>query len=87
MFARILTWKSLLFVSSITILVIAGGYYYQQPKACHVASEGRTAVRVRGLSWDADSNGFAFYLGLSKEEGAKKAGRLNSKIYVDGLPD
>jgi hypothetical protein len=87
MFAKFLTWKFLLSLSCIAVLLIAGGYYYQQAKACHVGSEARTAVRVRGLSWDADSNGFAFYLGLSKEEGAIKAGRLNSKIYVDGLPD
>jgi hypothetical protein len=87
MVSRILSWNFLLFMSGITIMVIAGGYYYQQPKACHIASEGKTAVRVRGLSWDSDSAGFAFVIGLSKEEGAKKAARLNSKIYVDGQPE
>jgi hypothetical protein len=54
---------------------------------CPAVSAGKTAVRVSGLSWDADSNGFAFILGLSAEAGAAKAGRLNSRIYVVGQPD
>ena len=78
-----------------TILVLVGvgavGFYTTNQtgknRACPAATEGKVAVRVAGLSWDADSNGFAFLQGLSDEDGAKKAGRLNSRVYVDGQPD
>jgi hypothetical protein len=44
-------------------------------------------VTVKGESWDADSRGFAYYLGLSKTEGEKTSARRGSKISVDGQPD
>jgi hypothetical protein len=84
---RFLTRNNAFFLCGTALLGVLAGYYYQQPDACQVASEGKTAVRVSGLSWDADSSGFAFYQGLSKTEGKKKAGRTNSRIYVDGQPE
>lgn len=82
-----------LFKTTIVVLValvgvgFVGTKYLNRPPACPIATDGKSAVRVSGLSWDADSNGFAFILGLSAEDGAKKAGRLNSRVYVDGQPD
>lgn len=56
-------------------------------RACPTPTEGKVVVRAAGRSWDADSNGFAFLQGLSDEEGSQKAGRLNSRVHVDGQPD
>lgn len=47
----------------------------------------KVTVTVSGVSWDADSGGFAFLQGLSKKKGAIKAGRRGSRISVDGQPD
>lgn len=44
-------------------------------------------VLVKGSSWDADSRGFAYYLGLSVKQGTEKAARRGSRISVDGQPD
>ena len=44
-------------------------------------------VTVKGESWDADSRGFAYYLGLSKTEGKKTSARRGSRISVDGMPE
>ena len=82
-----MTRNNAIALCAVAVLGIAGGYYYQQPASCQVASDGKTAVRVSGLLWDADSGGFAFYQGLSKADGKKKAGRINSRVYVDGQPD
>jgi hypothetical protein len=71
-------------LGAVAVVAVA---YFDQPKTCKTAAEGKVAVRVSGLSWDAESGGFAYVQGLSKEEGTKKAGRLNSRIYVDGQPD
>jgi hypothetical protein len=87
MLAGILTRNNAIALCGIAVLGVAAGYYYQQPAACHVAADGKTAVRVSGLLWDADSGGFAYYLGLSKEEGKKKAGRTNSRVHIDGQPE
>ncbi len=87
MSVRFLRRKSIPYLIGIALVVALAVVYLNQPRACMVASEGMTSVRVHGLSWDADSSGFAYIIGLSKEEGAKKAGRLDSKIYVDGQPE
>lgn len=52
-------------------------------------TEGSEGVKVtaKGESWDADSRGFAYYLGMSKTEGQKKAARRGSRISVYGHPD
>jgi hypothetical protein len=87
MFAQGYFKKSIFALLGIGALVLVSVYYFEQPRACHIATESKVAVRVSGLSWDADSWGFAYYQGLSAEEGRKKAGRLNSRIYVDGQSD
>jgi len=74
-------------------LIGAGGLGFvavQNPdeaRACPTAIDGKVVVRAAGRSWDADSNGFAFLQGLSDEEGRLKAGRLNSRVHVDGQPN
>lgn len=80
-------WTPGIVLASLAVAAVAVSMYFNQPKACKVTAKGKVSVRVTGLSWDADSSGFAFLQGLSAEDGAKKAGRLNSRVYVDGQPD
>jgi hypothetical protein len=83
--------KAVYFLLGLGALIAVAVVYFDgtfdRPNACKSAAEGKVAVRASGLSWDADSSGFAFIQGLSAEEGAKKAGRLNSRVYVDGQPE
>jgi hypothetical protein len=83
--------KAVYFLLGLGALTAVAVVYFDRPfdrsKACKAAVEGKVAVRASGLSWDADSSGFAFIQGLSAEEGAKKAGRLNSRVFVDGQPE
>lgn len=52
-----------------------------------VAVAQEVTVVVKGSSWDADSRGFAYYLGLSVKQGTEKAARRGSRVSVDGQPD
>jgi hypothetical protein len=44
-------------------------------------------VVVKGLAWDSDSGGFAFYQNLSKQQAIQKAARRGARVSVDGRPD
>jgi hypothetical protein len=44
-------------------------------------------VVVKGLAWDSDSWGFAFYQNLSKQQAILKSARRGARISVDGHPD
>lgn len=44
-------------------------------------------VVVKGLAWDSDSWGFAFYQALSEQQGTIKAARRGARISVDGRPE
>ncbi len=44
-------------------------------------------VAVKGLAWDSDSWGFAFYQNLSMEQALQKAARRGARVSVDGRPD
>lgn len=44
-------------------------------------------VVVKGLAWDSDSWGFAFYQNLSKQQGILKAARTGARVSLDGRPD
>jgi hypothetical protein len=44
-------------------------------------------VVVKGLAWDSDSWGFAFYQNLSKQQAIQKAARRGARVSVDGRPD
>jgi hypothetical protein len=44
-------------------------------------------VLVKGMAWDSDSWGFAFYQNLSMEQGIQKAARTGARVTVDGRPD
>ena len=51
------------------------------------ATAQEVTVVVKGVAWDSDSSGFAFYQGLSKEQGTLKAARRGARVSVDGRPD
>ena len=51
------------------------------------AGEQGVSVTVKGESWDADSRGFAFFLGLGEMEREVTSARRGSRISVDGHPD
>ncbi len=44
-------------------------------------------VVVKGVAWDSDSGGFAFYQNLSKQQAIQKAARRGARVSVDGRPD
>lgn len=44
-------------------------------------------VVIKGLAWDSDSYGFAFYQNLSKQQAILKSARRGARISVDGHPD
>jgi hypothetical protein len=44
-------------------------------------------VVVKGLAWDSDSWGFAFYQNLSNQQGILKAARTGARVSLDGHPD
>ena len=44
-------------------------------------------IMVKGLVWDSDSWGFAFYQNLSKQQALQKAARRGARVSVDGHPD
>ncbi len=44
-------------------------------------------VVVKGLAWDSDSWGFAFYQNLSKPKAMLKAARRGARVTVEGRPD
>jgi len=50
------------------------------------AGDVDVTVTVKGESWDSDSSGFAYFGGLSKDEGKIKAARRGSRVSVDGQP-
>ncbi len=56
------------------------------PRTATADDHGIT-VTVKGESWDADSRGFAYIAGLSKQEGEQTSARRGSRISVDGRPD
>ena len=56
------------------------------PRTASADNHGVT-VTVKGESWDADSRGFAYIAGLSKQEGEETSARRGSRISVDGRPD
>ena len=49
--------------------------------------EQGVSVTVKGESWDADSRGFAFFLGLSVKEREVTSARRGSRISLDGHPE
>jgi hypothetical protein len=51
------------------------------------AGEQGVSITVKGESWDADSSGFAYFGGFSKEEEEKTSARRGSRISVDGRPE
>ncbi len=87
MFGRFFNKRSIIYLIGIGLVVVFAGLYYYDPDYCPEAENGKVALTVNGLSWDSDSSGFAFIQGLSKEEGSKKAGRIGSKVFVDGQPE
>lgn len=48
---------------------------------------GEVSLVVTGSVWDSDSRGFAWYQGLSKEQGTIKAARRGARVSLDGRPD
>ncbi len=48
---------------------------------------GDVSLVVKGSVWDSDSRGFAWYQGLSKEQGTIKAARRGARVSLDGRPD
>ena len=44
-------------------------------------------IMVKGLVWDSDSWGFAFYQNLSNQQALQKAARRGARVSVDGHPD
>jgi hypothetical protein len=47
----------------------------------------KVSVMVKGVVWDSNSEGFAFYQNLSKQQGILKAARRGARISVDGRPE
>lgn len=44
-------------------------------------------VVVKGLAWDSNSWGFAFYQNLSNQQAILKSARRGARVSVDGRPD
>ena len=47
----------------------------------------KVSVMVKGVVWDSNSEGFAFYQNLSKQQGILKAARRGARVSVDGRPE
>ena len=69
-------------ISSILIWVLEGIGRVQTA----AGDDQGVKVIVKGESWDADSRGFAYFMGLSISEGEKTSARRGSRISVDGQP-
>lgn len=52
-----------------------------------ILQAGEVSLIVKGSVWDSDSRGFAWYQGLSKEQGTLKAARRGAHVSLDGRPD
>ncbi len=70
-----------------TALVFAVGLAGIGVPRTATADDHGVTVTVKGESWDADSRGFAYIAGLSKQEGEQTSARRGSRISVDGRPD
>ena len=78
--------KIMIAILAINSILVFGFANILTAQTATVEDQG-VMVTVKGESWDADSRGFAYYLGLSKTEGKKTSARRGSRISVDGQPD
>lgn len=70
-----------------TALTLAAGLAGIGAPRTAIAEDHGVTITVKGESWDADSRGFAYIAGLSKQEGEQTSARRGSRISVDGRPD
>ncbi|MEE9251500.1 MAG: hypothetical protein V3U93_10345 [Alphaproteobacteria bacterium] len=76
--------KIWIFAAALAFAVVVVGTGADQTAT---ADDHEVTITVRGESWDSDSRGFAYFGGLSKEQGEQTAARRGSRISVDGQPD
>jgi hypothetical protein len=75
-------------VIALTIILIPVFGFVGMTVAQTTSGEGQgVTVTVKGESWDSDSRGFAYIIGMNVKQGTEKAARRGSRISVDGQPD